>query len=113
LFRGPDQSNAEITIASAIVTFWCIETESGRAWKIDPIRSPTSRAIPHHESAQARTPRVFQDVAYSTRSASASPGIAPREFEMRYVVLERIGNRERWASSGSFGMGVALRRAGA
>src|SRR5438067_12414174 len=100
-FFGAPQSNAEITTASATVTFWCIDTVPAGAFTIDPIRSPTWPAIPHHESAHARTPRVLHVRAYSNRSSSASAGMAPSEFEIRYVVFSTIGNRDRNRRSGS------------
>ncbi len=81
--RGPWKSNAEITTASAIVTFWCIDTVSFGAPNSVPSWSPTPRARSHHVSAHARTPRVFHVRAYSSRSSSVSAGMAPSELEMR------------------------------
>jgi len=44
---------------------------------------------------------VAQVSAYSARAPAAARGIAPREFEMRYVVRSRIGNSGRKRRSGS------------
>src|SRR5207247_3066111 len=54
-----------------------------------------------HRSARARTPRVAQTSVYSCIAAAAARGIAPSEFEIRYVVVSRIGNSARYRSSGS------------
>src|SRR4051794_23340258 len=88
-----------MTTASAIVTFWCIDTEPGRAPIRRAIWSPTVSDISHQPSSQARTPRVFQARAYSSTRSSAAAGIAPSEWLIRYVVSARIGNRSRYSCS--------------
>src|SRR3954465_7991410 len=95
--RGPFRSKHERTTASAIVTFWCIETDPGGAPTIRPIWSPTVSGSSHQPSSHARTPRVFQARAYSSSRSSAAAGMAPSEWLIRYVVSARIGNRSRYA----------------
>src|SRR3954449_4029525 len=97
--RGPFKPKHEITTASAIVTFWCIETEPGGAPTIRPIWSPTVSGSSHQPSSHARTPRVLQARAYSSTRSSAAAGIAPSEWLIRYVVSARIGNRSRYSCS--------------
>src|SRR4051812_30483556 len=97
--RGPFRSKHERTTASAIVTFWCIETDPGGAPTIRPIWSPTVSGSSHQPSSHARTPRVFQARAYSSTRSSAAAGIAPSEWLIRYVVSARIGNRSRYSCS--------------
>ena len=85
----------EAMTASAMVTFWCIETEPGGAPISRPIWSPTASGISHQPSSQARTPRSFQLRVYSSTRSSAAAGMAPSEWLIRYVVSARIGNRSR------------------
>ena len=62
---------------------------------IEPTRSPTSTAVSHHPSPQARAPRVRHSRANRSSRRSASAGIAPSEWLIRYVVEARIGKRSR------------------
>src|SRR6185503_91511 len=97
--RAPSKPKHEITIASAIVTFWCIETEPGGAPINRPIWSPTVSGRSHQPSSHARTPREFQAFAYSSTRSSTAAGIAPSEWLIRYVVSARIGKCSRYSSS--------------
>ena len=64
-----------------------------------PIWSPTVSGKSHQPSPQARIPRVFQACAYSMTRRSASAGIGPSEWLIRYVVCARIGKRSRYSVS--------------
>ncbi len=93
--RGGFRSKHESTIASATVTFWCITVEPGGAPMIEPIRSPTVNTEFHQPSPHARAPRVLHSRANCASRRSASAGIAPSEWLIRYVVVARIGKRSR------------------
>ena len=82
-----------------MVTFWCMTVVPGGAPISRPIWSPTVSGSSHQPSLQARMPRVLHDVAYSRTRRSASAGIGPSEWLIRYVVCERIGKRSRYAVS--------------
>ncbi len=64
----------------AVVTFSHMLTVPGGAPMNGATASPTSLAIVHHRSAQARTPRDAHVAAYSDRLASTPRGIAPSEL---------------------------------
>ena len=76
---GGSVDNTDICAA---VTFSHMLTLLAGAPMIGATASPTSLAIVHHRSAQARTPRVAQVVAYSCSDASTPRGIAPSELEI-------------------------------
>src|SRR4051812_24157912 len=97
--RGGFRSKHERTIASATVTFWCMTVVPAGAPTISPIRSPTLNTEFHQPSPQARAPRVFHSRAYCSSRRSASAGIAPSEWLIRYVVDSRIGKRSRYSMS--------------
>ena len=65
---------------AAVVTFSCMLTDPGGAPMMAPMRSPTSRAISHQRSSQARTPRAAQTRAYSPSDSAARRGMAPSEL---------------------------------
>src|SRR6266550_5200132 len=71
----------------------------GGAPMMRPTWSPTVIGISHQPSPQARMPRSFHIRAYSSMRSSATAGIAPSEWLMRYVVSRRIGNRSRYSVS--------------
>ena len=93
--RGGSRSKHESTIASATVTFWCMTVEPGGAPMMPPIRSPVVNTEFHQPSPQARAPRVAHSRANCCSRRSASAGIAPSEWLIRYVVDSRIGKRSR------------------
>src|ERR671922_2274709 len=96
LRRGSTGRKHEITIASAIATFWCMTVEPGGAPMMRPTWSPTVSGSSHHPSAHARMPRSRHARANSSTRSSAAAGIAPSEWLIRYVVCSRIGNRSRY-----------------
>src|SRR6185437_10323076 len=73
--------------------------EPGGAPTMPPTRSPTRNAVSHHPSPHARAPRVRHSAANCARRRSASAGIAPSEWLIRYVVDSRIGKRSRYSAS--------------
>src|SRR5207302_10771419 len=83
----------------APVTFWCITVDPGGAPIMPPIRSPAVNTESHQPSPQARAPRVLHSRANCWSRLSASAGIAPSEWLIRYVVDSRIGKRSRYSAS--------------
>src|SRR4051812_47800782 len=78
-----------------MVTLGTIATSPGPAPISGAISSPTLMGMSHQPCAHARTPRVAHSSAYAPSCSGTARGIAPNEFETRYVVVERIGNSSR------------------
>src|SRR5215208_3936964 len=75
-----------------------IDSSPGPAPMSGAISSPTFTGISHHPRAHARTPHSPHDSAYSASRSGTVRGMAPSEFDTRYVVRSRIGNSSRNSS---------------
>jgi hypothetical protein len=82
-----------------VETFWCSTTEPGGAWRRAATRFACSRRYGSH-SSHASTPFSPHAWAYRSSQVRADRGMAPMEWDTRYVTRSRMGNSGRHRSRG-------------